>query len=122
MAGAPVHNTNTGRAEPGPALGAGRVGHQHKDTNMHMNMHIYLGNLSIEEMEKRTGVVFPEGLKNRLKDTHQDDAQNIQPGKWHCFSIPFMLVCGSREMAQEIFDDLEPLGSKFKEQMQIRVQ
>ena len=82
-------------------------------------MNIMLGNLSVPEMEKRSGVTFPEELKAILSETRQEDASNIKPGRWHCFDAPFVLVCGGMELAQSIYDHLKDMSSKFKEPLQI---
>lgn len=82
-------------------------------------MNIMLGNLTVTEIEKRTGVIFPDELKQLMNDTHQSEASNIAEGKWHCFDIPFALVCGGRPLAQQIYDHLKSESSNFKEQMQI---
>ena len=56
-------------------------------------MGIYLGNLTIDEIEKRSGVDFGDDLKKFMNKTHQHEASNIKPGMWHCFDIPFLLLC-----------------------------
>ena len=48
-------------------------------------MNIYLGNLSIEQIEREYSVVFTEEDKKWLQEHHQDEASNIQSGKWHFF-------------------------------------
>jgi len=78
-----------------------------------------LGNLSLQEMQKRSGVEFPDELLEYMGSRHQEAADKIAPGKWHCFDLPFTLVCGDMETAQSIYNHLVPLTSKFKEQMQI---
>ena len=78
-----------------------------------------LGNLTIAQIEKRTGVTFSEELKQLMEKTHQHESSNISPGKWHCFDIPFTLLCGGREIAQQIYDHLKPDSSKFIEPLQI---
>ena len=82
-------------------------------------MSIYLGNLSIDEMEKRTGVEFPSELKGYMEPRRQQSASNVKLGKWHCFDIPFVLVCGGMETATEIHNHLKAFGSDFKEPLQI---
>ena len=82
-------------------------------------MSIYLGNLTIEQMEARTGVNFDDELKNLLIETHQDSASNIAEGEWHCFDIPFVLVCGGMPLAQRIYDHLKADSKNFKEVLQI---
>ena len=82
-------------------------------------MSIYLGNLSIDEMEKRSGVVFPAELKDYMEPRRQQNASNVKQGKWHCFDIPFVLVCGDMETATEIHNHLKAFGSDFKEPLRI---
>ena len=82
-------------------------------------MNIMLGNLTISEMEKRAGVAFSEELKHLLEKTHQADASNIADGKWHCYDIPFTLVCGGMPIAQQIYDHLKADSSKFNQPLQI---
>lgn len=78
-----------------------------------------LGNLTLDEMQKRAGVTFPKELVDYMKPRKQEEANNVKAGKWHCFDIPFTLVCGDRETATEIFKYLKPLSSDFKEKMKI---
>jgi hypothetical protein len=83
-------------------------------------MALMLGNLMIDEMQRRLGVEFPPELIAFMASGHQSEAQNIKPGKWHCFDIPFTLVCGDMETAKEIFEHLSPLAP-FREQMHIAI-
>ena len=82
-------------------------------------MSIYLGNLSIKEIEKRAGIEFPKELKDYMGTRKQESASNIKEGKWHCFDIPFVLVCGGMETATEIHNRLKDFSSDFKEPLQI---
>ena len=84
-------------------------------------MGFMLGNLSVDEMQARSGVEFPVELIEYMQDRHQPEAENIKPGKWHCFDLPFTLVCGDMETAKEFARHLLPLSSKFKQKMQITV-
>lgn len=85
-------------------------------------MAIYLGNLSVDRMEKRLEIQFPEELKNFLLSSHQDDAGKLAEGKWHCFDMPFVLVCYNQEMAKKIYEYLEPLADKMKGSLGIQWQ
>lgn len=82
-------------------------------------MNIYLGNLDIEDIERRAGVEFSQALKDYMKDKKQDEAKNIAEGKWHCFDIPFVLVCGGMGIATDIYEHLKPMSGNFKEPLQI---
>ncbi len=80
-----------------------------------------LGNLKIEEIEKRSGIEFTKELKDYMKVRKQESASNIKRGKWHCFDIPFVLLCGDLETATNIHDHLKTFSSEFKEQLQISI-
>ena len=82
---------------------------------------IALGNLSIDEMQERSGVTFPDELIDYMSERRQQKAENIAVGMWHCFDIPFILVCGDKETVDEIYKHLKPLSSEFKEEMRIVV-
>ena len=77
-----------------------------------------LGNLSVEQIEERLGIEFPEEIRELMNNTRQLEAQNIAKGKWHCFDIPFKLVCGDMEIATKIFEGLKPQSHKCKEPLQ----
>ena len=81
-----------------------------------------LGNLTVKEMEARLGVEFPEDLVSFMEGSQQQEANNIKSGKWHCFDIPFHLVCGDMETAKKIHSSLAPLGPKMKRQLPISLQ
>lgn len=67
-------------------------------------MTIYLGNLTIEQIEKEYGVNFSEEDKQWLSEHHQDQASGIEKDKWHFFDIPRIMMTGSKEFAKEIYD------------------
>jgi len=82
-------------------------------------MAIYLGNLGVEDIQSRCGVAFPSELIDYMTPRKQEEAENVKKGMWHCFDIPFVLVCGDMETATEIYKHLQPLSSKIKQQLQI---
>lgn len=82
-------------------------------------MNIMLGNMTIEEMEKRSGVIFPDELKEYMLPRHQAKADNVQSGKWHCFDIPFTLVVGDMETATHIYGYLKDMSHQFETPLQI---
>lgn len=82
-------------------------------------MSIMLGNLSVEQMETRAGVAFPPELKAYMADRRQEIADNIAPGKWHCFDLPFALVCGDMTTVMEVHKWLAPLSPEFKQDLNI---
>jgi hypothetical protein len=82
---------------------------------------VNIGNLSLDEMERRTGVQFPQELRSYLEANHQDKASDVAPGKWHCFDVPFKIVCGSVEVADLLREHLDPLVANFKEPLQVSI-
>lgn len=80
-----------------------------------------LGNLSIKEIQQRSGVEFPEELINYMQQRHQSKASGIAAGKWHCFEIPFNLVCGDMRTAKEIYKYLKPLTAEFSTSLTISI-
>ena len=84
-------------------------------------MNIFLGNLTIAEIEKRAGVTFPDELKTFMQENYQAKASDIEKGKWHCFDIPFFMACGDYDTAKFIHGHLSSMSSQFKESMQIGV-
>ncbi len=70
-------------------------------------MSIMLGNLTVNEIEKRTGVDFPEDIRKFMNESHQDSANTLMPGKWHCYDIPFCLVCADMETAKKIYESVK---------------
>ena len=83
-------------------------------------MSIYLGNLTIEEMEKRIGSTFSSELRTLLEETREEECSKVKGNrKWHCYDIPFMLECGTYDFAKELYDKLKDLS--YNETMQIGV-
>ena len=77
-----------------------------------------LGNLSVKQIEERLGIEFPEDIREFMKKSHQPVAINIGIGKWHCFDLPFNLVCGDIEVATKIFNSVKEKSSECKESLQ----
>ena len=73
-----------------------------------------LGNLSARQIEDRLGIKFAEPFRAELEQTHNPHAEDIKPGKWHCFDIPFLLRCGDRPTADRI------AGEMMKQEMEMR--
>ena len=83
---------------------------------------IMLGNLTAAQIEKRLGISFPADLVEFMKSRHQYSASNVQPGKWHCFDIPFVLVCGDYDTAKTIYEALAPQSKACRESLQFSIQ
>lgn len=77
-----------------------------------------LGNQSLEQMEKRLGILIPTELSEYMADHRQENVSiPIAKGYWHCFDLPFTLVCGGEELRDMVVKALSPLGSEVKEPM-----
>lgn len=81
---------------------------------------IYLGNLLIEQIEREYCVLFSEEDKKWLLEHHQNKADNIGKDKWHFFDMPRIIVVGSYEFRNEIYNRL--IKYSFKGQFGIGVE
>jgi hypothetical protein len=77
-----------------------------------------LGNLGMDEIEERLGIVFPSEIKQFMENNRQMDASNIQKGKWHCFDIPFIIVFGDIETGKKVYEALKPFASECKKALE----
>jgi len=84
-------------------------------------MSIMLGNLTIEQIEKRIGIEFPIETKEFMNESRQENADNVKNGKWHCFDIPFHMVCGDIETATKIYDSVKSRSSEVKERLEFSI-
>ena len=83
-------------------------------------MIIMLGNLTLKQIEERTGISVSDSDRAELNGMRQEKAENIASGKWHCFDLPFMLVCGDKPTAEKVVKILSPYDwQKAKEALQI---
>ena len=85
-------------------------------------MNIMLGNLTVDEIEKRIGVDFPHDIKNFMIASRVENTSEIKKGNWHCFDLPFCILCGDIETATKIYNSVKHRASEVKEQLQISVQ
>ena len=62
---------------------------------------IFLGNLSVEQIEKRTGITLSEADREFMKSNRQEKINNtpLETGKWHCYDLPFMLMTHDEQTA-----------------------
>lgn len=80
-------------------------------------MMIMLGNLSVSQIEKRLGIDFPEDIREFMKQNHEQSATNIPKGKWHCFDIPFNIVCGDMQTAIKIYNSVKDRSGECRVQL-----
>jgi len=84
-------------------------------------MGFMLGNLSVAQIEERLGIELTEAERSELTASRQEPVNDvpIAPDKWHCFDLPFTIVCGSREMATKVCGILSPYSSQMKCRLQV---
>lgn len=83
-------------------------------------MSIMLGNLTLKQIEERTGIIISDEDRAELNDMRQEKAENIALGKWHCFDFPFMMVCGDKPTAEKVVKILSQYDwTKSKQALQI---
>lgn len=83
-------------------------------------MTIMLGNLSVEQIEERTGISISSVDRAELNRMRQENAEDIAPGKWHCFDCPFLIVCGDKATGEKVAKILTAYDwSKAKQSLNI---
>lgn len=85
-------------------------------------MNIFLGNLSVEQFEKRTGIILTDEHREYMKEHRQEAVNNtpLEVGAWHCFDLPFMLMTSDKATAEFYRDMLSDYDwTKCKECLQI---
>jgi hypothetical protein len=80
-----------------------------------------LGNLTVDNMLERLNIKLSTEDREWLGKTRQNKAENVEIGKWHCFDIPFTILCGDTSTAKHIFDILSPYGDAMEEQIRIAI-
>ncbi len=84
-------------------------------------MNIMLGNESVSDIERRLGIQLSEEDKDELNRTRQEKINDtpLAEGHWHCFDIPFILVCDTIKTAEKLRDMFLAYDLDSKEQFQI---
>lgn len=67
---------------------------------------IMLGNQTVKDIERRLGIELTEDQREMLNESRQEKVNNtpLEKGKWHCFDIPFVMVCDTVETASKMRD------------------
>ena len=61
---------------------------------------IMLGNQTVSQIESRLNIKLTEEQKELLNSTRQENVSvPLGEGKWHCYDIPFTMVCDSKKTA-----------------------
>lgn len=85
-------------------------------------MGIMLGNLTVAEIEKRIGVDFSQDVRDFMDAARQAKAGPVAPGAWHCFDLPFCIVCGDVRTATRIYNSVKGRAHEVKENLEFAVQ
>jgi len=80
-----------------------------------------LGNLSVKQIEERLGINFPDDIREFMNKNHQANASNIIKGKWHCFDLPFHMVCGDIDVATKIYNSVKDRSGECKESLRFSI-
>lgn len=84
-------------------------------------MSIYLGNLSVEQIEEQHEITLSDEDRKWLKEHRQENVSvPLAKDRWHCFDIPRLILADSDEFRREIYNRLEKYP--FKGQIGIGVQ
>lgn len=85
-------------------------------------MGILLGNLTVQQIEERLGITLTDEERQFLISTRQEKAENIAKDKWHCFDMPFNMVCGSRDFVMKVYEVLKPYSDKMIVPLQVSIE
>lgn len=76
---------------------------------------MYLGNLTVEEMEKRCKIVLTENERKILEELREDTISKVRGNnKIHIYDIPFLIECGNVEARKTVLDILTPYSGSIK--------
>lgn len=69
-------------------------------------MYLFLGNLTVNQIENRLGIELSNEHREELIRTHQDKVNDtpLGDGCWHCYDAPFMLMCDTQDTAMKMRD------------------
>lgn len=86
-------------------------------------MGIYLGNLSTEEIEKRIGITLSKQEREELEAMREQNTAKVHGRDvWHCYDIPFELVCGTYDAAKRVWDIFVPHVDEMTGRLNISVE
>jgi hypothetical protein len=86
------------------------------------SMAIFLGNLSLDQMQSRLGIRLSEEEIQAFPNRQDNVSMRLAPNTWHCFDIPFFIECDSMETAQRVYDIMKKYGDKMKTTIQVGIQ
>lgn len=81
-------------------------------------MSVMLGNYKVEDIENR----LTDEERNTLSSMQQDATSEIANNEWHCFDIPFTILCGSYETALSVHNILKKYEDEMNDRIDIAVE
>ncbi len=83
-------------------------------------MSIYLGNLSTKDIESRLGIRITDEEREACEAMREQNTSKVHnKDVWHAYDIPFVIACGSYEVALKLRDIFGPYSGQMKGQLQI---
>lgn len=85
-------------------------------------MFIFLGNLTVEQLEKRLGIELTDEDRKFISDSRQKEVNNtpLGDGKIHIYDIPLMIMCDTVNTAIKVRDMMMAYHpDTFKETFQV---
>ena len=78
-----------------------------------------IGDFNTTDIEKKLNITLSDTDRDKLESMRQSKANDIIPGKWHCFDMPFQILCGDKGTASLVYDILAPYRAQMKGIIQI---
>ena len=78
-----------------------------------------IGDFNTTDIEKKLNITLSDTDRDKLEGMRQSKANDIIPGKWHCFDMPFQILCGDKGTASLVYDILAPYRAQMKGIIQI---
>lgn len=75
-------------------------------------MAIYLGNLTVKELESEHSFSLSDADRETLESMRQDNAYNIDSEEFHIFDFPRTIACGSKDTALKVYNILKHYSIK----------
>lgn len=70
-------------------------------------MNILLGNLTVKELESEHGFNLSDEHRTALERMRQNKAEVYKTDKFHIFDIPRTILCGSKDVAVNVYEILK---------------
>ena len=77
----------------------------------------FTGNLTVDQIESRLGIVFSVEDRNFLITSHAPNANFMRPGMWHCFSYPFLFMVTDRDCLRKF----SSIFGRYQDSMKSRI-